>query len=648
MMAGIAVADSDHPTRLLWGDTHVHTYLSGDAYGMGNRSTPDDAYRFARGEKVTATGGATGQLKRPLDFIVITDHAENLGVLPLVMSGDQRLLDGEGGKSAEAILNNTPPLSEVLTAPDLKTFNGLMAAIMTGKAAWNSVQAVAPEIRKEVWEQVIANAERYNKPGQFTAFIGYEYSSSGPMLHRNVIFRDGPELVSRTIPFRRQDSADPEKLWQFLDEYRQRTGGDVISIPHNSNLSAGNMFRTRTFNGAPLTPGYALLRAVLEPIVEVTQIKGDSETHPLISPNDGFADYETWWQPPRRSTEAKNAPAARARSAEKEESTPQQLKEQTVAAKGATKKTFGNTMSGETTVDHTGVAGPTNTSLEDLALQSHVRGGLRQGLSLERSLGKNPFQVGMIGSTDTHTGFASADDDNFWGKMAPQEPSPFRLMTLSNYDASGYAAVWAEDNTREAIFAAFRRREVYATTGPRIVLRFFGGYTFTRRDARWGDLVESGYRKGVPMGSDLAPSDQPPQFLIHAARDPEGAKLDRVQLVKGWLDEQGVSHEKVYEVAWAGGRELDDDGQLPALRSTVDVKRGTYRNWVGASALTTLWQDPDFNPSQPAFYYVRVLQIATLRWTALDAVRYDIELPAGMKAETQERAYSSPIWYPGL
>ncbi|MAV26677.1 MAG: hypothetical protein CMQ05_11230 [Gammaproteobacteria bacterium] len=630
--SSVSASDEGRPMRLLWGDTHVHTYLSGDAYGMGNRTTPDEAYRFAQGEAVTATGGATAQLKRPLDFIVITDHAENLGVLPMVMSGDQRLLDSPGGQATEDILQATPPLSEVLAAPDLETFTLMMGQIMTGKAAWGAVTSVDPEIRREIWHQVIANAERYNNPGKFTALIGYEYSSSGPMLHRNVIFRDGPEKTRLTVPFSRDDSRDPEELWQFLDQYRQQTGGDVISIPHNSNLSTGNSFRPRTFDGAALTPAYARLRADLEPVAEVTQIKGDSETHPLISPEDEFADYETWWQPP---TKVPSGVSKGAKSSKDVSAKPKQPS----TVKSDVKKVAKDV--------HAGVAGPSNTSIENLGRQSHVRSGLRIGLELEQSLGTNPFKLGMIGSTDSHSGLASADDDNFWGKMAIQEPSPFRMLTLSNFDASGYAAVWAEDNTREAIFAALRRREVYATTGPRILLRFFGGYEFTSRDVRRGDLAQNGYSKGVPMGSDLVPSDQAPSFLIHAARDPDGAKLDRVQVVKGWLDDQGVTHEQVFDAIWAGRREPDASGSLPVLRSTVDVDKGTYRNRVGASSLTTLWQDPDFDPKQPAFYYVRVLQIKTPRWTAIDAARYGVPFPAGMNPETQERAYSSPIWYPG-
>ena len=621
LSGAVNASDTGHPTRLLWGDTHVHTYLSGDAYGMGNRSTPDDAYRFARGEAVTATGGATAQLKRPLDFIVITDHAENLGILPLVMAGDQQALTIPGAMAAVDMIKDTPPLSEVLAAPDLSTFNVLMRQLMAGKEARSNIPTVDPVIRKEVWQQVIANAERYNDPGKFTAFIGYEYSSSGPMLHRNVIFRDGPEKAGRTIPFRRQDSSDPEKLWRFLDRYRQQTDGDVISIPHNSNLSSGNTFRPLTFGGAPLTSAYARLRMDLEPVAEVTQIKGDSETHPLISPDDEFADYETWWRLPRHA-----APGP---------------------TKGGKGGKTGQGKAAKTQKQGTGVAGPSNTSVENLVRQSHVRSGLRLGLALERSLGANPFKLGMIGSTDSHTGLASADEDNFWGKMGPQEPSPFRFLTQGNYVASGYAAVWAEDNTREAIFAALRRREVYATTGPRILLRFFGGYEFTRRDARRSDLAANGYSKGVPMGSDLAPSDQAPSFLIHAARDPDGAKLDRVQVIKGWLDDQGVTNERIFEAVWTGRREPDATGRLPSLRSTVDVETGTYRNRVGASSLTTLWQDPDFDPAQPAFYYVRVLQIKTPRWTTIDAARYGVAMPEGMVAETQERAYSSPIWYPG-
>ncbi|MEM7365864.1 MAG: DUF3604 domain-containing protein [Pseudomonadota bacterium] len=649
MTAGIATADSDHPTRLLWGDTHVHTYLSGDAYGMGNRSTPDVAYRFARGEAVTTTGGATAQLKRPLDFIVITDHAESLGMLPVLMSGDERLANSPGGRSATALLNGTPPLSDVLAAPDADTFMARMIDIMAGKAAWNTEMPVTPEIRQEIWQRVIDNAERYNDPGRFTTLIGYEYSSNPPMLHRNVVFRDGPAKVGQTLPFSKYDSEDPVDLWAYLDRYRQQTAGDVISIPHNSNLSRGNMFRDRAYQGGPLSPDYARLRSDFEPVVEATQIKGDSETHPLISPEDEFADYESWWRPPQPVAATKDGKGSKAVKTEAKAKTKavQQSKGQEISREQMAEimKTDPTGRKLQVQYDSAGIATLSNTSKEDLARQSHVRSGLQIGLALERTLGVNPFQFGMIGSTDSHNALASADEDNYWGKMAPAEPSPFRLLSLSNYVASGYAAVWAEDNTREAIFAALRRREVYATTGPRMVLRFFGGYDFTRRDARRGDLVENGYRKGVPMGSDLAPSDTAPTFLIHAARDPDGAKLDRVQVIKGWLDRDNVTHEKVYDAVWAGRREPDEVGRLPALRSTVEG--GTYRNRVGAASLTTVWQDPDFDGSQPAFYYVRVLEIKTPHWTAIDAERYGVPLPESLDGEHQERAYSSPIWYPG-
>ena len=585
-----APAAGTHPDTVYWGDTHVHTYLSGDAFGMGSRLTPDEAYRFAKGQPVTATGGADVRLRQPLDFLLIADHAENLGVLPALTSGDERLLATDDAKRWADFFASAPPLSEVLGADNLKAYNDGTKTLLAGKAAWNVDYGIDDNFRREVWHEVVDAAERHYDPVTFTTFAGYEYSSSDPaMLHRNVLFVGGPEHTRRTLPFSKYDSPNPEDLWAYLEAYEKLTGSEVISIPHNSNLSRGQMFAPRAYGGDPLTAAYATVRAAREPVGEVTQIKGDSETHPLISAADEFADYETWGHTPGK---------------------------------------------------------PIGSAAE--VAQSYARGALKLGLVQQAALGVNPFKFGMIGSTDSHNGLAAVAEDNFWGKMASNEPGPYRALTAATYSGSGYAAVWAEANTREALFAAFKRREVYASTGPRITLRFFGGWDYEAADATGSDLAAVGYAKGVPMGADLPlrPDGRVPTFLVGTLKDPNGANLDRLQVVKGWRDRHGSLHEQVYDVAWSDNRKVGADGRLEPVASTVDEARATYANTVGAAEFATRWIDRDFDPEAAAFYYVRVIEIPTPRWTTYDAARYGIEaLPEGTPRVIQERAYSSPIWY---
>lgn len=588
--AAAGSAAATHPDTVYWGDTHVHTYLSGDAFGMGSRLTPDEAYRFAKGQPVTATGGADVRLRQPLDFLLIADHAENLGVLPALTSGDERLLATDDAKRWADFFASAPPLSQVLGADSLDAYNAGTKTLLAGKAAWNVDYGIDGNFRREVWHEVIDAAERHNEPGTFTTFAGYEYSSSDPaMLHRNVLFAGGPEHTRRTLPFSKYDSPNPEDLWAYLEAYEKLTGSEVISIPHNSNLSRGRMFAPRTYGGDPLTAADATLRTMREPVVEVTQIKGDSETHPLISVADEFADYETWGHVPGKPAQA-NAEVT----------------------------------------------------------QSYARGALKLGLAQQATLGVNPFKFGMIGSTDSHNGLAAVAEDDFWGKMASIEPGPYRALTASTYSGSGYAAVWAEANTREALFAAFKRREVYASTGPRITLRFFGGWGYEVADAAEPNLAAVGYGKGVPMGADLPlrPDGGVPTFLVGAMKDPEGANLDRLQVVKGWRDRHGDLHEHVYDVAWSDDRTIGADGRLEPVASTVDAGKANYANTVGAAEFATRWVDSDFDPDAAAFYYVRVIEIPTPRWTTYDAARYGIDaLPEGTPLVIQERAYSSPIWY---
>ncbi len=589
-----------YPDNVYWGDTHLHTWLSGDAYTLGTRLTPDQAYRFARGETVVSTGGEEVRLRRPLDFLLIADHAENLGVLPRLAAGDPELLKTEDGKRFADIVAKLPPLKDVIHAESREAYDAGSRDLNTAKAAWNGDYGIDENFKRQIWHEVIDIAERYNEPGRFTTFAGYEYSSNPPMLHRNVLFAGGPTETRRTLPFSKFDSANPEDLWTYLLNYRRDVGGDVIAIPHNSNLSGGSMFRPDTYYGIPLTTADASIRAAIEPIAEVTQIKGDSETHPLISPDDEFADYETWGNYVDRS---KTAAAADGKS-------------------------------------------PGTPSVE-LASQSYLRSALKLGLQFQETLGVNPFKLGMIGSTDSHTGLSTADEDNFWGKMGANEPGQYRAAALGVFTSSGYAAVWAEENTRASLFAAIKRREVYATTGPRITLRFFGGWNYTDADAESPEFASIGYSKGVPMGGDLvrAAGSGAPAFLIRAVKDPDGANLDRVQVVKGWRDAAGALQEKIYDVAWSDQRKPGPTGKLPPLASTVDRLTATYRNSVGEAELAVAWVDPEFKATETAFYYVRVIEIATPRWTGYDAAFYHLKDLPPAQSETQERAYSSPIWY---
>ena len=575
----------DYPDEVLWGDTHLHTYLSSDAFPLGTLTTPDLAYRFAKGETVRATGGEDVRLRRPLDFLMVSDHAENLGVMPRLVAGDPGLLRSTDGARIFELLAATPALPDVLRAKSLEEYEAGAGALGSAKQAKGGDYGLDDDFIRDVWKGVIDAAEKHNDPGRFTTFVGYEYTSAS--LHRNVMFAGGPEHTSEARPFSAHDSKNPEDLWDYLESYREATGSDVISIPHNSNLSRGNMFKTVTFEGKPLSSEYARVRSSIEPIVEVTQIKGDSETLPSISPEDEFADHETW-----------------------------------------------NPRSGPQT--------------EDEARQSYARGALQTGLALGAELGVNPYKFGMIGSTDSHTGLATAAEDNFWGKMGSSEPNPYRSRTQAQYSSSGYAAVWARENTRDAIFAALKRREVYATTGPRITLRFFGGWGYVEEDALSPNLAATGYRKGVPMGGDLVQptGTQAPSFLVSAVKDPDGANLDRVQIIKGWRDAEGKLHERVYDLVWSGDRMIGEDGKLPAVGSTVDLDAASYLNSIGSHSLATAWTDPAFNPEDASFYYVRVIQIPTPRWTTYDASFYDLEeIQRTPPAVIQERAYSSPIWY---
>ena len=583
------------PNRVYFGDTHLHTALSTDAGMFGTRLGADEAYRFARGETVTSNTGLPARLNRPLDFLVVTDHAENLGLATAIAESNPELLKSPWGKMVH---------DYVKQGQGAKAYDAWMKGALTGKDPLQDL----PGFARTMWTRATAAAEKYNEPGRFTALIGYEWSSTpyGNNLHRNVIFRDGKDKADQVVPLSAYDTLDPEKLWEWMAAYEQKTGGRLLAIPHNGNLSNGLMFDDVTLTTKkPLDRDYAARRSRWEPLYEVTQTKGDSEAHPALSPTDELANFERW-----------------------------------------DKATFG----------------PKPTT-PDMYPREYAREAYKRGLAYEQKLGANPFKFGIVGSTDSHTGLATTEEDNFFGKVAAVEPTsdPVRFdevivgraapkgnqLYSRQVSSSGLAAVWARENTREALWDAMARKEVYATTGTRMVVRVFGGFDFTAKDLARSDFAEQGYARGVPMGGDLkaAAAGKAPGFVIRAVRDPDGANLDRVQVVKGWLDATGKTHEKVYDVVWSGTRKPGKDGKLPPVGNTVNVKEATYTNAIGAPYLTAYWRDPQFNPKERAFYYVRVLEIPTPRWTTHDARFFGVALPKDVPASIQERAYTSPIWY---
>lgn len=589
---------SAYPERVLWGDTHLHTDNSIDAFGFGVRLSPEAALRFARGERITATTGVPAQLERPLDFLLIADHSDGLGATRRLYDAPRLLIRDPVLRRWHDMMHEGPQqsqraIAELITAA---ANNQLPDAMRDPEA-----QAEATE---EIWTRHLDTIDRFNEPGKFTALAGFEYTlmPDGNNLHRVVMFRDGSDRTKQVRPYPGLGGG-VDGLWDYMAAYERKTGGRALAIPHNSNVSNGLMFELTMPGGGPMAADYARKRARWEPVVEATQIKGDSEAHKFLSPNDEFASFGV------AGWELGNLPLTRRSSPEM----------------------FGG---------------------------NYVREALKRGLTIEAQTGVNPYRFGLVGSTDAHTGLATADEDNFFGKHTGNEPRPGRAAQPQNlgtaqgrfgwhYLAGGYAGVWAKANTRAEIFDAFMRREVYATTGPRMTVRLFGGFDFSEADFAGQGWVAAGYRRGVPMGGELADAGRPPAFMIEALKDPEGANLDRVQVVKGWLDAAGRTQEKVYDVAWsdAGTRRMIG-GKVPAVGDTVDRAKATYANTIGARQLRRLWRDPDYRPGQAAFYYVRVIEIPTPRWILFDALRYKLKLPpdAMKDAVAQERAYSSPIW----
>lgn len=596
-------AKRNFPERPLWGDSHLHTSLSVDAGLFGNTLPPSEAYRFARGEEVVSATGQPVRLSRPLDWLVVSDHSDGMGLIDDLRKGTPEVLAYEQGARWSTDLRAggeagvAAALDLITTFANDKVDPKLFASYQPGSKAYRTL-----------WHKVIAEAEAFNDPGRFTAFIGFEWTSliNGNNMHRVVMFRDDGDKAGQVEPYTMTapwGSPDPRDLWKYMTEYEAKTGGDILAIPHNGNLSNGIMFPLEAqWNGRKLDAAYVTQRVKWEPLVEVTQIKGDAEAHPFLSPDDEFADYETW---------------------------------------------------------DVGNLDMSQTKTKEMLAGEYAREALKQGLAIEAKLGTNPYKFGMIGATDSHTSLASAEEDNFFGKHTGAEPSPERWKhpftktdkgVIEGWQsvASGLAAVWATENTREAIFDAMERKEVYGTTGPRMSVRLFGGWDFTDQDLNSRMPAVVGYEKGVPMGGDLrkAPAGaSAPKFMVYALRDPIGANLDRIQIVKGWIDSKGKTYEKVYDVAWSDDRKPGINGKLPTVGNTVDVANANWTNTIGASELGVVWSDPDFDAKQKAFYYARVIEIPTPRWTAYDAFRLGVKMPPEVPMTTQERAYTSPIWY---
>ena len=588
-------ANRAYADQVFFGDTHFHTELSFDAGLIGTSLDVHDGFRMARGETVISNTGQPVQLIRPLDFLVITDHAELIGLASAIRESNPLLLAEPWGKWIHERFNAGEE-------GRMEGFSDIVKrATVLGENPFSS-----DELTRSIWSDFVLIADQYNEPGRFTAMAGFEWSSTpkGDNLHRIVMFRDGADKTGQTLPYSMFDSDDPEGLWSYLENYETKTGGRAIAIPHNGNTSNGLMFSDKNFSGKKFDRAYAEARIRWEPLIEVTQIKGDGESHPLLSPNDEFADYENW--------------------------------------------------------DVGNLAG--SAGKEDWMLQyEYGRSALKLGLKLGKKLGVNPYKFGLSGASDTHTALATTREENYFGKYQHTEPSPDRhnrevipaddpslSIKTSQEVASGLTAVWARENTRGQIFDAMTRKEVYATTGTRIRVRVFGGWDFKAEDILQGDFVAKGYRRGVPMGGTLieAPAGAAPAFMIRALRDPDGANLDRVQVIKGWLDNKGDTQERIYDVAVSDGRQIGSDGRArDPVGNTVDIPTATYSNTIGDVILTAYWQDPDFDTEQHAFYYVRVLEIPTPRWTTYDAAFYGIDLPDTVPPTIQDRAYTSPIWY---
>lgn len=578
---------STHPLReAYFGNFHVHTSYSFDGYTNGSVTAPDDAYRWAKGEAIPGGGGGPDlKIEVPLDWYVVSDHAEYLGVF-------RRMEDPE---SPFAKLE----IAKRITSDDEAERFAAFAEILNKMSAGESDPDLSdPKVSKTIWQEVVETADRHYAPGVFTTFPGYEWTSNPEQrnLHRVVVFESSKGVPD--LPYSALDSDKPEDLWKWMDGLRDR-GVRLLAIPHNGNASDGLMFpEERSYGGSQLDRAYATARMRNEPVYEITQIKGTSETHPELSPNDEFASFELW--------------------------------------------------------DYTLSA---DAKRPEHHLGGYVREALIRGLALELAGKGNPFKYGFIGDSDTHNSASTPEEDNYTGKFAFENNAEHRLLgppgfkepnkrQVQEFSSGGLAGVWARANTREEIFAAVARKETFATTGPRMRVRFFGGFGLSSDTLDAKDWLEQAYAQGVPMGGDLAaaPEGRAPVFLVHAMKEADGANLDRIQIVKGWV-EDGEQHEAVHDVALSDDRVAAASGEVPSVGNTVRVKEASYDNSIGDAQLRVAWTDPDFDPAVPAVYYARVLQIPTPRWSTYDAARLGVPIPEGLPESIQERAYTSPIWY---
>ena len=582
------------PDKVLFGDMHIHSNLSPDAGLLGTSLTAADVYRAARGETVMSNTGQPFRLVRPLDFLVLTDHAEAMGLAPMVRESNPVLLSSKRGREVWEAFNAGREQA-------MKAFGGLLADVSAGIDPFSDI-----DMSGSIWPEFVKLADTYNQPGVFTAMTGFEWTSQpdGNNLHRIVVFADGADKTSRVRPFSMFDSQDPAKLWDYMEKYEASTGGRVFAHVHNGNLSNGLAFTASTNDGTPMDAAYAARRSRWEPIMEITQMKGDGETHPYLSPEDEFADFERW--------------------------------------------------------DVGNIDGSAPKKKEMLRYE-YGRSALLTGLEVEAKVGVNPYDFGFNGTTDSHTGLASTGEENFFGKFAGTEPGPDRFngdvipatdpalrIITAQESASGLTGVWARENTRGEIFDALKRKEIYATTGTRMRVRLFAGWDFKPGDELAPDFAGLGYTRGVPMGGRLTapPKGAAPTFIVRAMRDPEWANLDRVQIIKGWLDADGKAKERIYDIAVSDGRKIGADGRARTpVGTTVDIAKASYTNTIGASSLAAHWRDPDFDPNERAFYYVRVMEIPTPRWTTYDAARFKVKLSTKVPATVQDRAYTSAVWY---
>jgi hypothetical protein len=576
----------EQTTNAYFGAVHVHTGYSFDAFTNGSLTLPHHAYEWARGKPIPGGGGGPDlKIRQPLDFYAVSDHSEYLGVFRLMADPSHPLSRTE---LAKRVTSKEPGVA-------LQAFAEVLREQSEGRVR---PELTDPAVSGPIWKSMVETADRYYVPGSFTTFPAFEWTANPNKrnLHRVVVFATSKGVPE--LPLSSLDSEDPEDLWRWMETARAG-GATLLAIPHNGNASDGLMFSPQTFGGKPLDKVYADTRAANEPLYEVSQIKGTSETHPSLSPNDEFAGFEQW--------------------------------DYTLSADA------------ERPTQRRG---------------SFARQALLDGLALERGGLGNPFRFGLIGDTDTHNAAASHEEDNYSGKFGMENNPRLRLDGASHgmtpgqaqqvreFSSGGLAGVWAPENTREAIFAAMQRKETFGTSGPHLRLRFFGGWSFAAADAS-GDVAAAGYAKGVPMGGTLGPrgAAKAPSFLVAAAKDPLSGHLDRVQIVKGWVEADGQQREQAYDVVWSGARKPDAAGKLPALGSTVDVKTASYTNDIGAPELAAAWTDPDFDPAAHAFYYARAIEIPTPRWSTRDAVALGVAIPEGLPPTIQERAWSSPIWY---